>query len=234
MGIVFTHRASASPFIERVWHGHSDAARTMTSIATAHWTLVTWRTGRHWQVAVQGPETAATTAPVPPDTEFVGIRMSLGTTLATRAAPRLVDHGIAFPDVTRRSVRILGHAMPLPTYDDAEDLVRRLTRAGAVGHDPLVRGCSPDVGERTVRRRFVAATGLTPGAARRIQRAREAAAQLRTGAPIATVAHDLGYYDQPHLARSLGRFIGHTAAALRTGDSPQLSVLYKTRPDAAS
>ena len=45
---------------------------------------------------------------------------------------------------------------------------------------------------------------------------------------IADVAHDLGYYDQPHLARSLGRFIGHTATELRTGTTGQMSLLYKT------
>ena len=58
-------------------------------------------------------------------------------------------------------------------------------------------------------------TGLAPGAVRQIERARAAAALIQTGAPIADVAHDLGYYDQPHLARSLDRFIGHTATALR-------------------
>jgi methylphosphotriester-DNA--protein-cysteine methyltransferase len=63
---------------------------------------------------------------------------------------------------------------------------------------------------------------------RQIDRAREAATLIRTGAPIADVAHDLGYYDQPHLARSLGRFIGHTATELRTGASGPMSLLYKT------
>ena len=61
-----------------------------------------------------------------------------------------------------------------------------------------------------------------------IERVCAAAALIRTGAPIADVAHDLGYYDQPHLARSLDRFIGHTATALRNGASGQLSLLYKT------
>lgn len=51
---------------------------------------------------------------------------------------------------------------------------------------------------------------------------------IRTGAPVAGVAHDLGYYDQPHLARSLGRFIGHASTELRAGACGQLSVLYKT------
>ena len=92
----------------------------------------------------------------------------------------------------------------------------------------VLRGWSPDITARTVRRHFLSATGLTPGGVRQIERAREAAMLIRTGAPIAGVAHDLGYYDQPHLARSLGRFIGHTATELRSKTSGQLSLLYKT------
>lgn len=232
MALTFDDRPSDSPDIERVWRCRSDGVDEMTSIATAHWTLVAWRDGRDWRVAAQGPETGGTTAPVPPEAEFVGIRLSLGTALERLPTDRLVDHDAEFPDVSRHSVRIFGHTVPLPGYDDAEDLVRRLVRAGAIVRDPMVRdvlrGWQPDTSARTVRRHFLSATGLTPGVVRQIERAREAAMLIRTGAPIADVAHDLGYYDQPHLARALGRFIGHTATELRTGASGQLSLLYKT------
>lgn len=232
MAIVFDDRPSDSADIERVWRSHSDADDRMTSIATAHWTVVSWRAGREWRVAVQGPETGPTTAPVPPDTEFVGIRLSLGTALELLTTDRLVDQDVEFPDVSRHSVRMFGHTMPLPAADDAEDFVQRLVEAGVIVRCPMVRdvlrGWSPDVTDRTVRRRFRTATGLTPGAARQIERAREAATLIRSGAPIADVAHDLGYYDQPHLARALNRFIGHTATELRTGAAGQLSLLYKT------
>ena len=232
MAIGFLDRPSESPDIERVWRSHSDAVSRMTSIATAHWTLVAWRAGRAWRVAVQGPETGATTAPVPPETEFVGIRLSLGTALERLPTDRLVNRGIEFPDVSGRSVRIFGHRVPLPAYDDAEDLVQRLVRAGVIVRDSMVSdvlaGWSPDVTARTIRRHFSSVTGLTPGAVRQIERARAAASLIRTGAPIADVAHQLGYYDQPHLARSLDRFIGHTATELRDGTCGQLSLLYKT------
>jgi hypothetical protein len=43
------------------------------------------------------------------------------------------------------------------------------------------------------------------------------------------VIHRLGYFDQPHLARSLTRYIGRTATQLRARDpSEPLSLLYKT------
>ena len=232
MAIEFDDRPSESPYVERVWRSHSDAVDRMTSIATAHWTLVAWRAGREWRVAVQGPETGATTAPVPVDTEFVGIRLSLGTTLERLPTGRLVDDAAEFGDVSRYSVRLFGHTVPLPDYEDAEDLVRRLVRAGVIVRDPLVSevlaGRSPEVTARTIRRHFSNVTGLTPGTVRQIERARAAASLILTGAPIADVAHDLGYYDQPHLARSLDRFVGHTATELRDGTCGQLSLLYKT------
>lgn len=232
MAIAFEDRSSDSSDIERVWRSRSDAVDRMTSIATAHWTLVAWRARQDWRVAVQGPETGATTAPVPPETEFVGIRLSLGTALERPPRDSIVDHRIEFPDVSRHSVRIFGHTVPLPGYDGAEDLVQRLVRAGVIVRDPMVRdvlrGWPPDATARTVRRHFLSATGLTPGMVRQIERARDAAILIRTGAPIADVAHDLGYYDQPHLARSLDRFIGHTATKLRNGGCGQLSLLYKT------
>ena len=232
MAIAFCDRPSKSPDIDRVWRSRSDADDGMTSIATAHWTLVAWRAGRQWRVGVQGPETSATTAPVPPETEFVGIRLSLGTALERMPTHRLVNHGIEFSGVSRHSVRILGQTAPVPEYDGAEELVRRLVEAGVIVRDPMVHdvlcGWRPDATARTVRRHFLSATGLTPGMVRQIERARAAAMLIRAGAPIVDVAHDLGYYDQPHLARSLGRFIGHTATDLRTGACGQLSLLYKT------
>ena len=80
-----------------------------------------------------------------------------------------------------------------------------------------------------MQRRVAAGTGLTLGAIRQIERAREAALLLGDGTPPLDVVHQLGYYDQPHLARSLTRFIGRTATQLRKQDGPQpLSLLYKT------
>jgi methylphosphotriester-DNA--protein-cysteine methyltransferase len=78
-------------------------------------------------------------------------------------------------------------------------------------------------------------SGLTQGAIRRIQRAREAAVLLGEGAAALDVVHRLGYYDQPHLARSLQRFVGRTATQLRQPDdaAAPLSLLYKPEATAA-
>lgn len=120
MAIVFEDRPSDGPLVERVWRSHSDAQQWMTSVASAHWTLVAWRYGPGRRVAVQGPEQGAWSAPVPVDTEFVGIRLALGTRLAQLPTDRLVDDAVEFPDLFGDSMRLWGRTLPLPHHDDAE------------------------------------------------------------------------------------------------------------------
>jgi hypothetical protein len=137
--------------------------------------------------------------------------------------------------VTPSEFVLQGDEWPLPTFDNAEEFVGRLVRKGLLVRDPLVgeavQGQTPRVGARSVQRRVAAATGLTQGAIRQIERARQAAIQLGEGIAALDVVNRLGYYDQPHLARSLTHFIGRTATQLRRGDAAEpLSLLYKTSP----
>ncbi|MEI4861373.1 hypothetical protein Q8G41_27680, partial [Klebsiella pneumoniae] len=61
--------------------------------------------------------------------------------------------------------------------------------------------------------------------------ARYATLLLRQGTPIADAVYAAGYFDQPHLTRSLNHFIGQTPAqVMRENQSEQLSFLYKTQP----
>jgi hypothetical protein len=59
---------------------------------------------------------------------------------------------------------------------------------------------------------------------RQIERARDAAMLLAGGLPTAHVVSRLGYYDEPHLARALRRFIGRTATQLRDGTGGALGL----------
>src|SRR5580704_5008492 len=174
MGLEIESRPSDSPYIERVWRSRSSAVSRMTSIATVHWDLVFWQHRGQVRVAVQGPEPKASPAPVPEDATFFGIVFSLGTSLSHLPVNRLVNGSVEIPDATRRSFWLNGSAWRLPDYDNAEGFVRRMVREGALVWDPVVtaalRGKHADVSERTVQRRFVAATGLTRGVIRQIGR----------------------------------------------------------------
>lgn len=241
MGLVVESRPSEVPYIERVWRSRSDEAGRMMSVATSHWELVFWEHQGVPQAAVLGPEAKASLAPVPGEAVFFGISFALGTSMPHIPVSALVGGSAAIPDVTRRSLWLKGSAWHVPDYDNAEAFVRRMVREGIVDLDPVVTaalagtgtgvgtGDVPGVSERTLQRRFVAATGLTQGAVRQIHRARQAAVLVQEGVPAQEVVHRLGYFDQPHLARSLKRYVGRTATQLATPDTTlPLSLLYKT------
>lgn len=233
MPITTIHRESDSPYISRVWQGRVKGADRMTSVATSTWSLVFWTDGGVPHVTVRGPETAASTADVIGDPESFGITFSHGASIPPLPAARLVDNQWESPHVTARGFVLAGVEWEIPGADDAELLVDRLVRVGALVRDPMVSdvvwGGIARVGTRSVQRRVAATTGLTQGAIRQIERARAAAVLLGEGAGALEVVHQCGYYDQPHLARSLQRFIGRTATQLQHGDAAAgpLSLLYK-------
>ena len=221
MALRFVTRASSSPWVDTVWTCTSEDVTEMTSVAATCWGLVFWERDGRAYAGVSGPETRTGTAPVPDGATFVGIEFAVGTSLRAVPTPALVDGGVALPHATRRTFRLDGARWETPGPDDAEALVDRLVRAGAVVRDPLVaevrRGHRQAVSPRTVERRFRAATGLTQGAVRQIERAREASVLLAAGVPAADVVVRLGYFDEPHLARALRRCVGRTARQLREG-----------------
>ncbi|MFD0584573.1 helix-turn-helix domain-containing protein [Dactylosporangium darangshiense] len=221
MGLRFETRTSDSPWVDTVWTCTSEQVTEMTSVAAVCWGLVFWEREGTAYAGISGPETRTGTAPVPEGASFVGIEFAVGTSLRAVPTPALVDGGVNLPDATRRTFRLDGIRWETPGPDDAEALVDRLVRSGAVVRDPLVtevrRGNRPAVTRRTVERRFRAATGLTQGAVWRIERARKASTLLAAGVPVADVVSRLEYFDEPHLAHALRRYVGRTARQLREG-----------------
>src|SRR5690606_534867 len=128
--------------------------------------------------------------------------------------------GIHLPDVRSESFWFDGRRWQTPEADDIELLVDRLVRHGVLVRDPVVaevlRGGRSALSPRTVERRCRAPTGMTRGAVRQIERVRTAAGMLTAGVPAADVVERLAYYDEPHLARALRRYVGRSAQQLRT------------------
>ncbi|MFC4377332.1 helix-turn-helix domain-containing protein [Nocardia halotolerans] len=232
MGLVFGGRGSDSPWVSTVWTCRSEEVTQMTSVAAETWGLVFWEQDGVRGAAVTGPESRAGTAPVPEGAGFVGIQFAVGTSLRTVATPTLLDGGIALPDVTERGFWLDGTRWETPHPDDAEALIERLVATGTVDRDPLVadalRGGRPAVAERTLERRFRAATGLTQGAVRQIERVRTAAMLLSAGETAGDVVVKLDYYDEPHLARALRRYVGRTARQLREGSGGAIALGQRT------
>ena len=235
MFIVFEDRPSDSPFVERVWTSYSERAGDFLSIASPHWEMVVTRLRGQTYMTIRGPETRATTAECPADGEWVGIRFKFGAFLPDLLPGALGDrHDVTLPGAGTRSFWLNGSAWEFPDFENAETFVTRLARKGLLAHDCSVDGWlrndPQSLSLRSTQRRILRAGGMTRNAFRSIVRARFATTLLRDGVPTLDVVHRAGYYDQPHLCRSLARLIGQTPAQIARG-TQQLSFLYKTSSD---
>jgi AraC-like DNA-binding protein len=229
-------RPSDSPFVERIWRSHSEGTAPFLSIALSRCELVVTKLHGKITMTVRGPETKATPCgDSPSDGEWFAILLKLGTHLVHLPTRSITDTEVTLPEATRNTFWLSGSAWEFPTYDNAEVFVNRLVRAGLLTHDPLIEatlhGQIKDLTPRSVQYHFLQATGITQNIARQIERARYATLLLQQGVSIPDTMLEAGYYDQPHLTRSLQRFIGQTPAELLHHSRPeQLSFLYKTTP----
>lgn len=228
----FLEHTSPSQLIEGTWQTESVPEETFVSTATCHWEMVVTRQPGSITLTVRGPETRASQAPIPQDAEFFGITFSLGTFMPGLPLGRLVDGAANLPVASGSRFVLDGVAWDLPGPDDADVFVDRLARAGLLVHDPVaaaaLRGDVAGVSTRTVERRVARATGLTRSAIRQIERAGRAVDLLSCGVPAADVAYRCGYADQPHLTRSLRRFVGQTPARIASRPGGDVSLPFKT------
>jgi hypothetical protein len=229
-------RGSDSPFVERIWRSHSERGGSFLSIAESRSEMVVTKHQGKITLTVRGPETKATPlGDCPAEGEWLGIRLKLGTVLPLLPARNLVDGTVTLPEATSKSFWLNGSAWQFPDYDNVDTFVDWLVRDGLLVREPVVgavlQGHLKDLSLRSVQRRFLQATGVTQSAARQIERARYATILLKQGVSILDTILEAGYFDQPHLTRSLKYFIGQTPAQIMRQSGPeQLSFLYKTKP----
>jgi hypothetical protein len=218
MKLIFEERPSDSPFIETVWRTQSEGPGAFTSVAVSNLEMVLMRQRGVTTFTLRGPETIATPASIPEDAEFFGITFKLGTFMLPMPVSKLVNAPVNLPDATSKSFWLNGSAWQFPDYNNADTFVDRLVREGLLVRDEVVdtvlQGQQPAFSIRHLRRRFLRATGLTPGFIQQIERARQAAALLERGVSILDTVFEAGYFDQPHLTRSLKRVRGQTPAQI--------------------
>ncbi len=218
MSAIFEGRSSGSPYIEMIWRGHVERDYSPVCPADVRWNLLFLKRNRRVRVSVEG----ATTQHVPKNqsegTEFLVIKFKLGVFMPYLPAGNFLNGDVVLPEAASHSFWLSGASWQFPDFDNAETFVDRLVRVGLLVREPVVNAVlqndHPDLSSRTVRRRFLRATGLTPMGIQQIERAQRAAALLERGVPILDAVYQVGYADQPHLTRSLKRFIGQTPAQI--------------------
>jgi hypothetical protein len=167
---------------------------------------------------IVGPWTTAGLASWGSDAEILWIKFKLGTFMPHLPVKDYRDLETALPGATSRSFWLNGAAWQIPDYENADTFVERLVREDVLARDAVVsavlQGRPPEVSPRTVRHRFLRATGVTHSHIYQVERARRAEALLLQGIPIVDAVYDAGYFDQPHLTRALKHWIGHTPGQL--------------------
>lgn len=233
MNLTYDERQSDSPYVERIWRTQSAKSMFFTSLAFSNWFIVFWKQYGKNNIAIHGPETAATYAPVPEEADFLGIVFKHGTFMPHFPISNLVNSEIALPDASSQSFWLKGSAWQFPDYENIDTFISRLARNGLLMREPFVdaafRGQLPDLSSRSIQRRVLRTTGLTYNTIRQIERARRATILLQEGTSILDTVFQTGYADQSHLTRSFKQFIGQTPAQIadiRKRD--QLSFLFKT------
>jgi AraC-like DNA-binding protein len=225
MNFVFDIRESDSPFVDSVWRTETQEGGTFMSVASIQWQMVFCRQYGKNYFTVRGPETKALVAPIPENAEFVGINFKLSTFMPHLPNSEITDVSPDLPEASGQRFWLHSESWEFPTFENADTFIERLMRQELVVHDPVVdatlQGRAQELSLRSVQRRFVRAIGLTHGEFDQIERAHQATALLEQGTPILDVVEHAGYSDQPHLTRSLKRFVGRTPAEILRNGSPK-------------
>jgi AraC-like DNA-binding protein len=236
MDLICDERLSDSPFVARIWHSQGERAGPFISMAEIECGMVVTKLQGKTIITLRGPAIKATPAFCPPDAEFFGIQFKPGIFMPNLPAKLVMNrHDINLPEAGSKSFWLNGSAWQYPNYENADTFVNLLVRDGSLVYDPVVsavlQGQPLEMSLRTVQRRFLQATGLTHNSIHQVNRALYATGLLKQGLSILDAVYEAGYFDQPHLTRSLKHYIGLTPAQITDQSrSERLSFLYKKNP----
>jgi AraC-like DNA-binding protein len=218
MTIIYEQRASDSPYIETITRGWTASDGSTIRPAESHWHMVFVRVNGRVLPLVVGSLTTAGIASWGEGAEILWIKFKLGTFMPHLPVRKFLDVETILPNGACDSFWLKSAMWQFPDFENVETFVNRLVREDILVRDPVVNAALqdqlPKVASRTVRHRFLQATGLTQSHIRQMNRAQQAMALLRQGVSILDTVHEAGYFDQPHLTRSLKQFIGYTPAQI--------------------
>ena len=218
MKFVFDKRSAESSLVETVYYTQSEGTGSFISRAGSQWEMVVTRSEGKTSLTVRGPETKARPAPIPADAEFLGIVFKLGAFMPQLPVSEFVNREINLPQASDNKFWLHGSSWQFPKFENADVFINRLVQDDLLVYEPVIgevlQDQPLDLSARTLQRRFLQATGLTHKIIQQIERAQQAATLLEQGVPILDVVFETGYFDQPHLTKSLKRFVGQTPSQI--------------------
>jgi hypothetical protein len=190
-----------------------------TRPAELHWYMVFVKYNGAAYTFLVGPWTRSGMVHYLEGGEVLWIKFKLGTFMPHLPTRKFRDRETMLPGAaSRQSFWLNGSAWQFPDFDNADTFVNRLVRQEILVCDPLINdalnGHPPNVSPRTLRHRFLRATGLSQNHIFQYERAQQAASLLRQGTPILDTVFETGYFDQSHLTRAIKHFTGFTPAQI--------------------
>jgi AraC-like DNA-binding protein len=224
MTIVSEERYSDSPYIETICRGWTVSEGSSIRPAEINWHMVFVSYPGGVRPLIVGPHTSSGMAFWGKGAEILWIKLKLGTFMPHLPTRAYVDSEQALPEESGKRFWFKGAVRQFPDYENVETFIEHLVRDDDLVHDPLVSAALreelPEISSRTVRHRFLQATGQTQKHIRQYERAQRAATLLRQGLPILDTVFAAGYFDQPHMTRSLKQFLGYTPAQIIRDSRP--------------
>jgi hypothetical protein len=218
LSLVFEERPSDSPYIENVCQGWTISDGQTIRPAEICWHMIFSRVGNTIMPILTGPLSTSGMASWLKDAEILWIKLKPGMYMPHLPTRQLKDKETLLPDASHKSFWLYSSTWEVPNYNNVETFIDRLVHEEMLVRDPVVEtvleGHQPDMSPRTVRHHFLHTTGLSHKYIEQFVRAQQAAELLRQGWSILDTVFETGYYDQPHLTRSLKQFIGYTPAQI--------------------
>ena len=224
MSLISEERRSDSPYLETVTRGWTIQEGSSIRPAEIHWHMVFVRHSGSTHALVVGPLTSSGKASWGEGAEILWVKFKLGAFMPHLPAKNYLDAEQELPEAASKRFWLKGAAIQIPSFENVETFIDRLVRQGDLFLDPVVNTAlqdqHPDIPSRTLRHRFLRATGQSQGHIRQYERAIKAASLLRHGVSILDTVFEAGYFDQPHLTRSLKQFLGYTPAQILPESHP--------------
>jgi len=218
MSFIVEERPSDSPYIETITWGRTAGRGSEIRPAESHWHMVFTRLNGKRYTFLVGPWTTSGAVAFTEGAEILWIKFKLGAFMPHLPVRDLLNMEQVLPEATSHAFWLKGSAWQFPDHDNAETFINRLVQQEVLVRDPAVEDALgdrlPEMPARTLREHFLRAAGMSHAHIRQIERAQQATALLERGHPILDTVFELGFFDQPHLTRSLKQFTGYTPAQI--------------------
>jgi len=214
MSVRQDERASDSPLVAHITRVRYEEDWQGFTTPDGCWDLVVRKVGGRVQVLQTGVITRPVALTYAAGDEYLSISFKPGVFMPAMSGLEMVNRGLERPTSSSRSFWLEQERLEIPTFDNAEGLVRRLSERGLLVRDEIVEGIVEHrpraTTPRSMQRHFQRALGITAKQLAQIERARRAIDLLGCGRRAVDVALELGYADQAHMTRALKALMGRT------------------------